>query len=78
MDGEAIIVRPVKNYREPADSKEGRAIEKYVCTICGYIYDPASGDPENGVAAGTPFGNVPDDWVCPVCGAGKDVFEPEK
>ena len=50
---------------------------KYVCTVCGYVYDPALGDPENGVAAGTAFKDLPDDWVCPVCGAEKDQFEPE-
>ena len=50
---------------------------KYLCTICGYIYDPALGDPENGVASGTAFEDLPDDWVCPVCGADKDQFEPE-
>lgn len=47
----------------------------YECTICGYEYDPAEGDPENGIAPGTPFEELPDDWVCPVCGAGKDAFE---
>jgi rubredoxin len=52
-------------------------MDKYVCTVCGYIYDPALGDPENGVAPGTAFKNLPDDWVCPVCGAEKDQFEPE-
>ncbi len=51
-------------------------MQAYECTICGYIYAPALGDPENGVPAGTPFGNVPDDWTCPVCGAGKDLFTP--
>ncbi|KPK00178.1 MAG: rubredoxin [Desulfobacterales bacterium SG8_35] len=50
---------------------------KYVCTVCGYIYDPAMGDPESGIAAGTAFDDLPDDWVCPVCGASKDQFEPE-
>ena len=50
-------------------------MDKYVCMVCGYIYDPALGDPENGVAAGTAFNDLPDDWVCPVCGAGKDQFE---
>jgi len=50
---------------------------KYVCDVCGYIYDPAEGDPDNGVAAGTPFDQVPGDWVCPLCGAGKDDFSPE-
>ena len=52
-------------------------MDKYVCTICGYVYDPALGDPENGVAAGTAFKDLPDDWVCPVCGAEKDQFELE-
>ncbi|WP_333653200.1 rubredoxin [Dissulfurispira sp.] len=50
-------------------------MEKWKCSICGYVYDPEYGDPDSGVAAGTPFGNLPDNWVCPVCGASKDVFE---
>lgn len=49
---------------------------KYKCLLCGYIYDPAKGDPDNGVDPGTPFDQIPDDWVCPECGAGKDDFEP--
>ena len=58
--------------------REGRLnMKKYVCSICGYVYDPEQGDPENGVAAGTPFEDLPNDWVCPVCGADKDQFEPE-
>ena len=51
-------------------------MQKYECTACGYIYDPAKGDPESGVAAGTAFEALPDDWVCTVCGAGKDQFQP--
>ncbi|MCC8194028.1 MAG: rubredoxin [Deltaproteobacteria bacterium] len=51
-------------------------MEKHVCSLCGYVYDPAAGDPDNGVPAGTPWKNVPDDWVCPLCGAGKESFEP--
>jgi len=50
-------------------------MDKYECTVCGYVYDPELGDPDNGVAPGTLFGNLPDDWVCPVCGAGKEDFE---
>ena len=50
-------------------------MDKYVCNPCGWIYDPAIGDPENGVAAGTAFENLPEDWVCPLCGAGKEDFE---
>ncbi len=52
------------------------ANQKYVCTVCGYIYDPAQGDPDNGVEPGTPFTDLPDDWVCPECWADKDAFEP--
>lgn len=52
-------------------------MDKYVCTICGYVYDPEQGDPDNGVAPGTKFEDVQDDWECPVCGATKDDFEKE-
>jgi rubredoxin len=52
-------------------------MDKWVCGVCGYEYDPAIGDPEHGVASGTSFDDVPDSWVCPVCGAGKDQFEQE-
>ena len=51
---------------------------KYVCTVCGYVYDEADGDPDHGVAAGTAFTSLPDDWVCPVCGVGTDQFQPEQ
>ena len=50
-------------------------MDKYKCTVCGYIYDPAKGDPDNGQAAGTSFESLPDMWVCPECGAAKDQFE---
>ncbi|MGO9018423.1 MAG: rubredoxin [Syntrophobacteraceae bacterium] len=53
-------------------------MNRYVCTVCGYVYDPAAGDPDNGIAAGTKFEDLPDDWVCPVCGAPKEDFEIEK
>ncbi len=52
-------------------------MQRYVCDVCGYVYDPADGDVDNGVPAGTPFEKLPDDWVCPLCGMGKDVFAPE-
>jgi rubredoxin len=55
--------------------KGGAGMQKWVCTVCGYVYDPAKGDPENGVAAGTSFEGLPADWVCPVCGASKEDFE---
>lgn len=48
---------------------------KYECTVCGYVYDPELGDPDNDIAPGTPFEELPDDWVCPVCGAAKSDFE---
>jgi rubredoxin len=50
-------------------------MEKWRCTVCGYIYDPAQGDPDGGVEPGTAFEDIPEDWVCPVCGAPKDDFE---
>jgi rubredoxin len=52
-------------------------MKKYVCGVCGYVYDPAKGDPEGKVAPGTEFDALPADWVCPVCGAGKSEFYPE-
>jgi len=52
-------------------------MEKWVCTVCGYVYDPANGDPDNGIEPGTPFEQLPESWVCPLCGVGKDMFEKE-
>lgn len=49
-------------------------MDKYICDLCGYVYDPVEGDPDNGVKAGTPFDKIPEDWVCPLCGAGTDEF----
>ncbi len=51
-------------------------MKKWECTVCGYIYDPTVGDPDSGIAPGTSFEELPEDWVCPDCGAGKDMFEP--
>ncbi len=51
-------------------------MKKYRCLMCGYIYDPAAGDPDNAVAPGTSFGDIPDGWLCPDCGVGKDEFDP--
>jgi rubredoxin len=50
-------------------------LKKFICTVCGYVYDPANGDPDSGIAPGTPFEQIPEDWVCPVCGVSKDMFE---
>ncbi|MBU2608712.1 MAG: flavin reductase [Chloroflexi bacterium] len=55
--------------------EEKTQMAKYKCTVCGYIYDPEKGDPDGGIKPGTPFKDIPDDWVCPVCGAAKDQFE---
>lgn len=49
-------------------------MDKYVCDVCGYIYDPAVGDPDNGIEPGTAFEDLPEDWLCPLCGVGKDEF----
>lgn len=50
-------------------------MSKYVCSVCGYVYDPAVGAPDDGIAPGTPWESVPEDWVCPLCGVGKSEFE---
>ena len=52
-------------------------MKNYICSVCGYIYDPEVGDPDNGLAPGTPFEELPEDWVCPVCSSPKEVFEAE-
>ena len=51
-------------------------MEKYLCVVCDYIYDPVLGMPEDGIAPGTPFAEIPDDWCCPDCGVSKEDFEP--
>lgn len=53
-------------------------MSRYVCIVCGWVYDPETGDPDTGVAPGTPFEEIPDDWTCPACGVGKEHFEKEK
>lgn len=50
-------------------------MDKYQCSVCGYVYDPAVGDPDGDIAPGTSFADLPEDWVCPDCGVGKDEFE---
>jgi len=50
-------------------------MKKWECKVCGYIYDPKEGDPDNGIKAGTSFEDLPEDWTCPECGASKDEFE---
>ena len=58
--------------------EDDKDMRKYVCVTCGWVYDPAEGDTENGVPPGTPFNDLPDDWTCPACGVGKEYFEPER
>lgn len=63
-------------YEEKLDKNyKGELGGKYRCKICGYVYDPERGDPENDIAAGTPFSSLPEGWVCPICGASKEEFE---
>ena len=64
-------LEPIIKYRTG-----GSFMEKWVCTVCDYVYDPAAGDPDNGVEPGTPR-ELPDDWVCPVCGVGRICLEQE-
>lgn len=54
--------------------KGADTMKKYLCEPCGYIYDPEVGDEDGGIAPGTPFEDIPDDWICPLCGVGKDMF----
>jgi rubredoxin len=63
---------------EAPSTKRSPAMKKYRCVICNYIYDPAIGDPDHGIPKGMPFDRLPDNWVCPVCGADKSQFEVEE
>ena len=55
--------------------KEKQIMKKYECTVCHWVYDPQVGDPDNGIALGTPFEQIPEDWTCPLCGVSKEDFE---
>ena len=57
-------------------NQKGNTMKKYRCTICDYIYDPAAGDPDSGIAPGTPFEKIPETWICPICQVDKSNFEP--
>ncbi len=67
----------IKKVKGIESQKEVNKMARYKCKVCGYIYDPENGDPDSGIKPGTPFEELPDDWVCPVCGVGKDQFEKE-
>ncbi|NTW07492.1 MAG: rubredoxin [Syntrophaceae bacterium] len=68
--------------KEEPEGKQEQAkaavADRYVCSVCGYVYDPAKGDPDGDVAPGTSFEDLPDDWICPICGATKSAFEKEQ
>lgn len=68
----------VEERRGQKPSKDAGNMARYVCNICGWVYDPAIGDPESGIAPGTSFDDIPEDWVCPACGVGKEYFEKER
>ena len=61
-------------YDKMKSEKGSDTMDKYVCGACGYVYDPEVGDPDNGIAPGTAFEDLPEDWTCPLCGVGKDMF----
>jgi rubredoxin len=63
------------NVKCQIQNEEESGMKKYECSVCGYIYDPAKGDPKGSIKPGTAFEDLPDDWVCPECGATKDLFE---
>jgi flavin reductase (DIM6/NTAB) family NADH-FMN oxidoreductase RutF/rubredoxin len=67
-----------ENDKSKKEKKEEKNMDKYVCNVCGYIYDPKEGDPDNGVEPGTAFEDIPDEWVCPVCGASKSDFSKQE
>jgi rubredoxin len=77
----SAVIAPIIGGREPGrkapglESVKEADMKKYVCNVCGYVYDPAAGDPDSGIKPGTAFEDIPEDWVCPVCGAGKDSFD---
>ena len=65
-----------QNNQPNNNNQNSIAMKKYVCSVCGYVYDPEKGDPDSGIAPGTAFEDIPDDWTCPLCGVGKSDFEP--
>ena len=71
----SLIISTYPRKAEAQSEKEADDKLKYICEICGYIYDPEVGDPSAGIPAGTPFRKLPDDWKCPVCGVDKTMFK---
>ncbi len=64
-------------HKKPSENWRNHHGKKYVCDVCGYVYDEAAGDPDNGIAPGTRWADLPEDFVCPLCGVGKDMFSQE-
>ncbi|MCK4641754.1 MAG: rubredoxin [Candidatus Marinimicrobia bacterium] len=75
IKGKSPKTAPTYLDKKKITKQQESIMSKYECTICGYIYDPAVGDIDNGIEPGTSFENLPDDWVCPECGVGKEDFE---
>ena len=73
----APTYRGEETQAEPMEEKGGD-MKRYICNVCGYVYDPAQGDPNGEIPPGTPFEKLPDDWVCPICGASKEEFSPHE
>jgi rubredoxin len=71
-------IKPAANCRHYSPQNKIKTMKKYVCDPCGYVYDPELGDPDNGIAPGTAFEDLPEDWVCPICGVGKEDFTAEE
>lgn len=71
-------VGPDTNIEKEDVERNAKPMKRYVCTVCGYLYDPKMGDPDNGIKPGTAFEKLPPNWTCPVCGVDKDAFEPEE
>ena len=73
--GKAPKTAPTYISENKSNEREDKTMRKYVCSVCGYVYDPEVGDPDSGIEPGTPFEDIPDGWICPVCGVSKDMFE---
>jgi rubredoxin len=68
----------IAHIADMSETKKEKDMDRYVCITCGWVYDPAEGDLESGIAPGTPFKGLPEEWVCPTCGVGKEYFEKER
>lgn len=73
--GENTLTAVLGDLAEDRKTETKKAMDKYVCITCGWVYDPEEGDPEGGIAPGTAFEDIPEDWTCPACGVGKEFFE---